>query len=347
MPPELARKIREEEEFRSQGIRVNVVRPVIWQGKKVWALGNRIYPGRRPNETFHEFIIDVLRNELGREWWEAQLALPESRQHFIMQCFQHLSDWQRRHAPDANREADGVWSALPDGWSRSLVAFAWDVASLLHAAKIPAQLLDRLRSMPEFQGARHELAIDAVFARLGFRIEFLDDGPKHTEKHCEFYAHCENPPFSIAVEAKSRRRAGVLHEAGEEDPARAQEGRGVVRLLKSAVEQRPGDRPFVVFVDVNAPQTPGLPFREKQWVRDIQSIIEGLEPPSPQKRCPYNAVFFTNYPYHYQASNEAKPGEYLMEVPHYVEHPLPEPRVMDWLVAALNNYGNVPDIRPD
>jgi hypothetical protein len=191
------------------------------------------------------------------------------------QCFRHFSYWKQQHASDANREGDDVLSALPDGWSRSLVALAWDVASLLHATKMPAQLLDRLRSMREFQGARHELAIVAIFARLGFRIEFLDAGARRSQKHCEFYAYHENPSFLIAIEAKSRRRAGVLHEVGEKDLNRAQEGRGAVRLLRKAVEQRPGDRPFIVFVDVNAPQTPGVPYREKKWFRDILSVTEG------------------------------------------------------------------------
>jgi hypothetical protein len=79
----------------------------------------------------------------------------------------------------------------------------------------------------------------------------------------------------------------------------------------------------------------------------LRKTTEGFEPPSPEKPCPYNVGGFTTYSYPYQARNEAGPGEYLLELPKYVEHLLPQPGVIDWLAAALDNYGNVPDIRPD
>src|SRR5262249_36893575 len=154
---------------------------------KVWALGNCVYPDRRPDETFHEFIIAVLRDMLGRDWWEEQLRLPPEQQHFIVQCFRRFSDWKRCHTTEANTVADGIFIALPDGWSRSLLALAWDACSLRHASHIPDQLLERLKSRDQYQGARYELSIAAIFARLGLVIDFLDESA-FGERHCEFIA---------------------------------------------------------------------------------------------------------------------------------------------------------------
>jgi hypothetical protein len=67
---ETARRLREE-----YGVHINYVRPVSWQGGKVWAIGSRVYPGRPPNETFHEFILHVLRGTLGEPWRAQQAAL--------------------------------------------------------------------------------------------------------------------------------------------------------------------------------------------------------------------------------------------------------------------------------
>ena len=83
---EYDRRLREE-----FGVHVNYVAPVAWQGGKVWAIGGRVYPGRPANETFHEFILHVLRQTLGEPWRAAQAALPEDEQHFVFKCFEQLS----------------------------------------------------------------------------------------------------------------------------------------------------------------------------------------------------------------------------------------------------------------
>jgi hypothetical protein len=63
------------------GIHINYVRPVPWQGRKVWAIGNRLYANRPPRETFHEFILSVLRGVFGESWRVEQAALPCEKQH--------------------------------------------------------------------------------------------------------------------------------------------------------------------------------------------------------------------------------------------------------------------------
>src|SRR5205823_10835326 len=101
--------------------------------------------------------------------------------------------------------------AEPDGWTQFLVSFAFDIASLIHTGGVPEPLLRRLRTIDQYQGARHEVAVAAIFARLGCEIEWIDDKTT-TAKHPEFLAIRDE--LTIAVEAKSRHRAGVIHTRG-------------------------------------------------------------------------------------------------------------------------------------
>jgi SEC-C motif len=107
---ETDRRLREE-----YGVHINYVRPVQWQGGKVWAIGSRVYPGRPPTETFHEFILHVLRGTLGEPWRAEQAALPVERRHFVLRCFDELARFKAQL--DAERlKREGIVSAEPDGW---------------------------------------------------------------------------------------------------------------------------------------------------------------------------------------------------------------------------------------
>src|SRR2546429_2455880 len=210
-------EIRERQErLRSLGIFIDFVKPVIFQEKKVWALGNRIYPNRPPNQTFHEFIIETLRELLGKEWWERQCRLPDIDQHFIFRCFIKHQEWKSKNERPENR-LEEMWRALPDGYSRTLAALAFDVCSLMHAVHLPEVFLKKLRNNSDYQGVRYEIAVAAIFARLGYLITFLDEkyeGLKNQPKHSEFLAAKKQTNEEIYVEVKSKVRDGVLHELG-------------------------------------------------------------------------------------------------------------------------------------
>lgn len=118
------------------GVFIDFVVPIHFKGKKVWALGSRLYPYQKENETFHEFIVHVLKLELGREWWEAQLKLPENQQHFTFKCFMKHYTWKNKNATEANKYGK-LWRAKPDGYSRALISLAFDVCSLMHAVHLP------------------------------------------------------------------------------------------------------------------------------------------------------------------------------------------------------------------
>jgi hypothetical protein len=173
---EYDRRLREE-----YGVYVNYVSPITWQGGKVWAIGSRLYTDRPPTETFHEFILHVLRGTLGEPWRAEQAALPDRDRHFILKCFERFSEFKKQNTDPEELAREGQVSAEMTGWVRYLLSLAWDVASLVHAGELPDALIRRLRDREQYQGARYEIAIAAIFARLNCAVEStVADGTKRS-----------------------------------------------------------------------------------------------------------------------------------------------------------------------
>lgn len=330
----------ERKKLESMGIYINYVNPVIFQGKKVWALGSRVYHSRRPEETFHEFIVDVFKQTLGRDWWIEQLATQDK--HFIMQCFLHYFEWQKRSAIVKNRVNDKIWGSIPDGWTQTLVALAFDVCSLIHTNRLPDHLLNRLKNKKEYQGARYEIAIAAIFSRLDCDINFLDDSLQ-TTKHCEFFATHRTSQTVVAVEVKSRHRKGVIHTDGILNRRKIIKG-DVHKLLNDALKQNPCDKPFMIFIDVNSPADPAVDFKDKQWGKDVEKMMKEFGAPTPNTPDPYNGIFFTNFSYHYQGEKEVVPYECLSIIPLFSKYPLSNNNFINMILSAINHYGSVPNI---
>nr|MBP6869074.1 hypothetical protein [Candidatus Paceibacterota bacterium] len=305
-----------------------------------------VYAHVEPNETFHTFMINILKAELGQDWLSTQSALPQADRHFIALCLEKLGEWIQRNQDTAERVSDTVWGAKPDGYSKSLLLLAFDVCSLIHKQKLPKTLLDRLKTKEHYQGARYEIAIAAIFARLDCDIQFTDETSK--SKRCEFVATHRETGSSLAVEAKSKRRQGVLHEVGLLPTLeKLLSARVIRRMFTEALEQNPKDTPFAVFIDVNAPLTPSVSMDSKPWVIDAKALVnKKLKDLSPAEY-PLSAAFFTNFSYHYQTESEAEQGEACGIVIPHPKFPPPSPEFFGYLQGALTHYGFVPAIDID
>jgi len=333
------RKRAEAEMLQRAGILIPMVNPVHFAGGKIWAFGKRVYKSPNLNETFHEFLIGVLKQTLGHEWLSQQQALPESQKHFIVTCLNKAAEWMIRNANESNRIAPGKpMMAIPDGYMKSLLVLAWDVCSVLHFGKLPEELLTRLKSKDEYQGARYEIAIAGVFSRLNFEVAWTDKSKEN--KRCEFVATHRENGYSIAVEAKSKHRPGVIHQPGEEEDTPSM----MKRIFREALEQNPKDTPFAVFIDVNLPPTPHVTHVAKTWVQEAKKIVEnrlkGLNPGD----YPLSAAFFTNFSYHYQSEREAEQAESMSIIIPHPKFPPPDERLFNMIHGALTHYGFVPPI---
>lgn len=344
IPPEVLkyfqRKMTEDQMLKQAGILIPLVHPVIFQGKGVRAFGSRIY--HRPvDETFHVFLLSLLHDILGGEWWKEQNKLESQDKHFIALCYEKFEEWVRRNQVSSKRIGKtNIWSAIPDGYSKSLLLLAFDIVSLSHMQDLPTALLERLKSKDQYQGARYEIAIAAIFARLNCKVSFTDE--KSRKKRCEFIATDESSGISIAVEAKSRHRQGVLHQAGiVPDLEKLLSIRTARRLFNDALEQNPKDTPYVIFVDVNSPLTPSIAVDNKQWVKDAKNIVGKKLKDLPAKEHPIT-IFFTNFSHHYQTKDEALQGESIGIFTSNFQHTLPNQEFVNTLVGAVTHYGFVP-----
>lgn len=324
------------------GIYIDFVKPIIFKGKKCWGLGSSVYYQRPPSETFHEFIIFILYQTLGEQFRDEQKRLPEEQRHFIYKCAVKYDEWRNQQAVNSN-SVTGGWAALPDGWTRALISLAFDICSLVHTEHLPDDLLNRLKNKDQYQGARYEIAVAGMFARLRYKITFLDEQNLQTT-HPEFIAEDRATGEKIAVEAKSKQREGILHTKGKTDKPEQLLWGDVQRLYRHALKQNPGNTPFVIFIDINAPQTPGIVWQEKPWVKDIQKMISKSLLHNPNNPDPCTGLIFTNYSYHYQTDKEALSGEHLLTWPLFPVFPVKDGNFITRLENALTNYGNVPNL---
>jgi len=327
------------------GVFIDFVVPVNFNGRKVWALGSRLYYDRPENETFHEFITFVLQQELGQKWWEEQAKLSATKQHFVFQCFRKHREWKTRNMTSENMD-NGRWRAKPDGYSRALISLAFDVCSLLHAVHLPDIFLNKLRTYDDYQSVRYEIAVAALFARIGYKIKFLDEevlGQKNQPKHPEFIATNPETSEEIAVEVKSKEREGALHKEGELNQEREFRS-SITKLYRHALKQRVPKLPFIVFIDMNLPLSPDVHPKENLWVQAITKMRDNAAFATKGQSSPTNAIVFTNYSYHYGTDQETGSGEWLLEMSGSPDFPIKSGDFNPKFAAVLENYGRVPNI---
>lgn len=310
----------------------------IWRGKRWRAVGSRLY-FRPQEETFHEFILHtVLKRVLGKNWYFTELGKPSQEQHQIVRWFCALSEWSKRTATEPNRVRGG-WVAHTSGEVQSLAVLAYDVYHLLHTGNLDKRTIRRLKDRRQFQGARYEIAVAAMFARLGYKLEYLSS--ECVGKHPEFIAVHETTKHRIGVEAKSRHRTGVLHEPGDFDPARAGLA-DVERLFDDALKQGDESLPFAIFIDVNVPPNEETRLDMSLWMHDFLERMGGLNEPTAAKPDVFNIVVLTNRSYHYRGDQPSAGGEYMSMLSPWPRHPFPH-EMLEHIVEAVAEYGYLPD----
>lgn len=319
---------------------LHLVPSIVWQGYRWRAIWSTMH--YRPlDETFHEFVIRVLQWAFGEEWRQAQLALPESERHVLLRWLESYGAWKKAHQREENKEAERRWGAVPSGEVLALHQFAYDVYCLQTVNQLPDFLVNKLKNIREFQGARYEVAVAAIIARAGYEITFLDEQIK-SKKHCEFIAKNKDSGEEIGVEAKSRRRKGVIHEKGESDEAALVKG-DVERLFKDACAQRPDNMPYLIFIDLNVLPTPGIPMDKKSWVEDIKALLARYRDVSPENPEVFNALALTNFSYYYGGNEgDAPSGEYVLVVSPYPQFPSRDQKALAEIWECLGRYSHIP-----
>jgi hypothetical protein len=326
------------------------IRPHIsaeFKDRKFVAAGGKLYfSGRNKWNFVSDFLIDYIPQVFGREWFEAEKAKPVSERHPVYQ-------WRVdgvKYMMSLPRQADGSYFApVRTGSLAAYLAFAFNLFAIEDNSRFDDLLLDRLRNHDQFQGARHEVFVEASCLRAGFSIEHENEKDR-TRRHAEFTIKHRVTGQLLSVEAKSKHRAGVLGRKGCPGPPEKLSLR-FGGLLNDAIAKKP-PHPLVVFIDTNLP----FPAAER---------VLGRDPRNPLKPSPimtslldrnrkehggkdlYAMLVFTNHPHHYVAINDPDPAKHLLAVVPNELKGVQYPEALQALFRAVNQYGSIPNEFPE
>jgi hypothetical protein len=289
-----ARRISAELVRRAQETQFQAPKPIKaeFKGHVFRAFRSHLFIRRR-NESYQEWVIDVLKRTMGQGWLN-KYKPPNQDGHPVKRWLYSSSALAARSLPP-NHDGPAI-AVRANGDSMALVALAEDVFRLRQANSFPTALRDRLRDPRQFQGVRYEIAIAATFLRAGFDLEWpLRGGP---ERRPEFVARQRGTKESVVVETKSRHRPGILGTPGL--PPRLEELRfDVQRLFAEALQQAPDAGIFAVFIDLNLPHVDVDKYREElsaMLLKDAEAAAAAT------------LVVLTNWPWHYDGTSPASPS---------------------------------------
>ena len=324
--------------------RYGQVRPIIATeafGKRLVVVRNLIY-GIDKKKYFGDFLRDFVVEVFGVEWWNAEMAKPESERHLVVQ-------WKIESARYMNaqpEQPDGSRRGIPSGIVAAFIAFAYDLFIVADHDGLDDLFLHRLKNPDLFQGARHELFAEATCLRGGFSVEWEDE-QDGSRRHAEFEATHRATGQRFSVEAKSKHRPGVLGRPGQPEP----HDRISLRfggLINDAVRKN-SHHPLVIFLDTN------LPFRAADRLftpqsgnapsRLLNKLLDQVKKQHSGKD-PYSMIVFTNHPHHYAAKDEKDPKKHLYSIVSDDTH-VPNVEALSGLHQAVTLYGNIPNKFPE
>lgn len=173
-------------------------RPIISlesDGYRLVAIGNKLTWSKRWR-FFTDFLLDYLKDQLGREWGERQskAGLP----HPVFRWLGRLGQAQRANgvAPGGVHVSDEV------GWLTGLFGLGYALYLIAHHDQLAPSLLVRLRSETTFRAAAYETLVAAAFAKAGYAIEWAELAPTGKPSP-EFWATAKSN-VRFCVEAKCK-----------------------------------------------------------------------------------------------------------------------------------------------
>lgn len=291
---------------------------------------------RPKSELYLEFVLDALVQTLGSRWCKKELNKPRAERHAVINWLTDAKDNLK-----VENIAKGLWPETYDAY-----VLADDLYRLQIYRKIPSPLRARLIDKTLFQGVRYEIAVASIFARSGFDLDWIND---RSVKHCEFTAVHRGSGEAVAVEAKSRHRPGILHQAGSGTPQASPSSlqrEDIKNLLRRALQQGPGDKPFIIFVDVNLPHEADARLWGIQWLREVKAICEETLPPdTPSSPSPCSLFVFTNLAWYCHRRDKPKGApELVFMIPPHCRHPLKNRATVEDLRYVMNHYGTTDPI---
>ena len=166
-------------------------------GWRFVAVKGQLFAGKW--RTFHDFLYHYIKNVLGSDWGNAELAKPEDERHPVLNWYQTAAHYQNQFITERGK----VHFAPMTGAVAAHLGLAYNLYVLAHNADIQELLIKRLKGKTQFYGAYYETYVAARLILAGFDLEFEDETDS-TTSHCELTATCRNTGKKFSVEAKMR-----------------------------------------------------------------------------------------------------------------------------------------------
>lgn len=347
LPPKvLAEWQRRNQADKGRRERQGEVRQIIhtdFHEHKFVAVGGTLY-WSKTWKTFIDFLQDSIKQVMTAKWGDAELAKAPSQQHIILRWYRQCCEFQKQHAA----AVEGIREGVPDGPSLAYLALSYDLYVLADHQALQDKLVARLRHTDQFQGAKYELAVAATMIRAGFDLEHEDESDS-TRKHAEFVAVDKTTGERIAVEAKSRHRAGVLGREGE--PVGRESFRlGIHDLLRKAITKR-GTLPFLIFVDANMPPEVAIEDQRiwlEEFANTLSQVGHGFNELGVFEGVPFSGLALTNWAEYYGEAGQAYPQSIgMISWPANPMIPFQSSEILRRVEVAVKQYGNIPSRFPE
>ena len=303
-------------------------------GMRFVAIGDAILNSNKWN-TFIDFLMSYLFYVFGEEWLKAEKVKKRSEQHPVMQWKYSISQFQNQQ----EKNKDELYCSIPSGPFQAFITLAYDLYLLKHHMRLQDSIVQRLKIVDQFQGARYELFSASTMIRAGFDIHHEEKFEKG-KKIVEFIAVHKESGEKVAIEAKSRHRPGVLGHAGTKETSNTIRVR-VGQLINSAITKKP-NLPFFIFIDLNLPPKKMTVFDDPK----LRELIKTLNtaPKSPEGRDYFNMILYTNFPYHYGDELKVYPDNHLsVAISQKPLYPLRDNRFIQEIQIAVKKYGRIPN----
>jgi hypothetical protein len=248
---------------------------------KLVGVGKTLLPDKQW-KTFPDFLMDYLKNVLGKEWWESSICKTKSELHPIIYWHQKMNEFQCAQKKNEN----GLFETRPNSAMLAYILLAYDLYTIAHNFELQETVIRRLKNIQGFQGALYELFVTSVFIRAGFKIDYSDETDR-SKKPPEFIAEIPETGQLFAVEAKSRQRNGLL---GRQGPSKKNIKLDITGKINDALK-KDINHPFIIFIDLNLPK-----HKKNQKINFERLIFEYKKSyEKTQIQDKFNLIFFTDH----------------------------------------------------
>jgi hypothetical protein len=212
--------------------------------QQIVAVGNKVYFSDKW-KTFPDFLADFMKQKLGGDWGNAEIAKPLAERHPLMQWYDAYCKYQQATIKTPGEVCD----ANVTGIVACYLGLAYSLYLLEHNVEIQERLLGRLKDPANFQGAFYELFVANVLIRAGFQLTLEDEGDRAL-KHCEFSALSRETGKKYWVEAKMGSVAGVLGKTERDGGGGRKTLARLIPHLNNALA-KPAADDRLIFIDLN------------------------------------------------------------------------------------------------